>query len=93
MCVCLRLQLLAYGGRLEYTLSYDTESRDDPVRIISAPDVIIEVNTFTLRLIGWSEINCLLKLSAVAIHCETCSRLSQPLGLKTKQKLPLQKFH
>uniref|UniRef100_A0A8C2J0V6 Laminin subunit alpha 2 n=1 Tax=Cyprinus carpio TaxID=7962 RepID=A0A8C2J0V6_CYPCA len=43
VCVCLPLQLLAYGGRLEYSLSYDTESKDDPVRIISAPDVIIEV--------------------------------------------------
>uniref|UniRef100_A0A9J7ZDZ5 Laminin subunit alpha 2 n=1 Tax=Cyprinus carpio carpio TaxID=630221 RepID=A0A9J7ZDZ5_CYPCA len=38
----LRKKLLAYGGRLEYSLSYDTESKDDPVRIISAPDVIIE---------------------------------------------------
>uniref|UniRef100_A0A8C1YKN0 Laminin subunit alpha 2 n=1 Tax=Cyprinus carpio TaxID=7962 RepID=A0A8C1YKN0_CYPCA len=39
----LHKKLLAYGGRLEYSLSYDTESKDDPVRIISAPDVIIEV--------------------------------------------------
>uniref|UniRef100_A0A671KB68 Laminin subunit alpha-2-like n=1 Tax=Sinocyclocheilus anshuiensis TaxID=1608454 RepID=A0A671KB68_9TELE len=39
----LHKKLLAYGGRLVYSLSYDTESKDDPVRIISAPDVIIEV--------------------------------------------------
>uniref|UniRef100_A0A671KB74 Laminin subunit alpha-2-like n=1 Tax=Sinocyclocheilus anshuiensis TaxID=1608454 RepID=A0A671KB74_9TELE len=38
----LHKKLLAYGGRLVYSLSYDTESKDDPVRIISAPDVIIE---------------------------------------------------
>ncbi|XP_059355199.1 laminin subunit alpha-2 isoform X1 [Carassius carassius] len=38
----LRKKLLAYGGWLEYSLSYDTESKDGPVRIISAPDVIIE---------------------------------------------------
>ncbi|XP_077077233.1 laminin subunit alpha-2 isoform X13 [Siphateles boraxobius] len=38
----LHKKLLAYGGMLAYTVSYDTESKEDPVRIISAPDVIIE---------------------------------------------------
>ncbi|XP_051500882.1 laminin subunit alpha-2 [Myxocyprinus asiaticus] len=40
--VYLHKKLLAYGGSLAYSVSYDTESKDSPVHITSAPDVIIE---------------------------------------------------
>lgn len=45
LCVVFFLQLLAYGGNMVYTVSYNTDQQEQrAIRVTSEPDLIIEVS-------------------------------------------------